>query len=120
MHPDLQQGVYLGKGVASVLTQRFENFELLIVDNTSTDGTSKVIRRLRDPRIRYVRNPRKIGMAANFNRCLELALAGYTIAFHGDDLMKPELRVSQDVHQQTGRFARVPPRKKTVKGTLPR
>ena len=119
MHLDLQQGVYLGKGVASVLTQRFENFELLIVDNASTDGTSKVIRRLRDPRIRYVGNLKQVGMAANFNRCLELALAGYTIAFHDDDLMKPELRLSRDVRQQTRRFAQVSPRKKTVKGTLP-
>jgi glycosyltransferase involved in cell wall biosynthesis len=60
---------YLGEAIAALLGQTFEDFELIISDNASTDGTAGISRRYekQDSRIRYVRQPRNIGIAPNHN-----------------------------------------------------
>ncbi len=59
---------YLERAIKSVLSQTFEDFELVICDNASTDGTREICERYakKDKRIRYVRHPENIGAAANF------------------------------------------------------
>lgn len=58
-----------------LLAQDFEDFEIIVSDNASTDGSQEICRRYaaRDDRIRYYRNPTNLGLAPNFNRCFELA-----------------------------------------------
>lgn len=60
---------YLAESIEALLGQSYEDFELIISDNASTDGTSAICRRYekQDSRIRYVRQPRNIGCAANHN-----------------------------------------------------
>jgi glycosyltransferase involved in cell wall biosynthesis len=60
---------YLAESVDSLLGQTFEDFELIISDNASTDSTAGICRRYakQDSRIRYIRQPRNIGLAANHN-----------------------------------------------------
>jgi glycosyltransferase involved in cell wall biosynthesis len=60
---------YLEQALDSLVGQTYENFELIISDNASTDGTATICRRYekRDSRIRYFRQPRNIGMAPNHN-----------------------------------------------------
>lgn len=59
------------------LAQTFENFEIIISDNASTDCTSQICREYvnRDARIRYFRNQTNLGAIANFNRTFELSAA---------------------------------------------
>ncbi|MEM9626355.1 MAG: glycosyltransferase family 2 protein [Pseudomonadota bacterium] len=59
---------YLERAITSVLAQTFENFELVICDNDSSDGTRAICERYasQDGRIRYIRHPENIGAAANF------------------------------------------------------
>jgi hypothetical protein len=66
---------YLDEAVASLLGQTFEDLELVISDNASTDGTEDICRgwAARDPRVKYVRNATNLGAAANHNRVLTLA-----------------------------------------------
>jgi glycosyltransferase involved in cell wall biosynthesis len=73
------------------LQQSCEDFELVIVDNCSTDGTTEWIEQKAAgaPDIRFYRNPIDIGMTANFNACLGHAKSEY-IKFHcADDLLLP-------------------------------
>ena len=60
---------YLAESLESLLEQTYEDFELIISDNASTDGTAGICRRYekQDSRIRYVRQPRNIGGAPNHN-----------------------------------------------------
>lgn len=58
---------YLGEALESLLGQSYEDFELIISDNASTDGTAGICRRFKklDSRVRYIRQPRNIGAALN-------------------------------------------------------
>jgi len=70
---------YLAKSIDSLLGQSFTDFELIISDNASTDGTEEICRRCaaKDPRIRYVRQPRNIGAVPNHNFVLREARGEY-------------------------------------------
>lgn len=74
----------LRRAVQSVLDQTFRDFELIISDNASTDGTAEFVNSLRDPRIRYIRNAENLGMMRNFNRCLK-SFTGIYCGFLGSD-----------------------------------
>jgi glycosyl transferase family 2 len=77
--PTYNYARFLGKAIESVLAQTFEDFELIVSDNASTDDTQAVIAAYGDPRLRAFRNDTNLGLFGNFSRCLELA---------GTDLVK--------------------------------
>jgi Glycosyl transferase family 2 len=81
---------YIGAALRSVLAQTFRDFELLVVDDASIDGTRPVVEAVRDERVRLVANRFRLGLVANWNRCLELSRGRYVTLFHQDDLMAPE------------------------------
>ena len=82
---------YLGEALEAVLAQTFEDFELIISDNASTDGTEAICRSYasREPRVRYVRNETNIGAAGNHNRLVALARGDYFKWWSVDDLCTP-------------------------------
>ena len=79
---------YLPLGLDSLLKQDYENFELIISDNASTDNTQEICLEYvaRDKRIRYERNYKNIGAAKNFARVLEEASGHYFMWAAHDDL----------------------------------
>lgn len=82
---------YIASSIESVLAQTFQDFELLIVDNQSTDRTVAIAKEYaaRDRRIRLVVNERNIGQFGNRNLAASLA-AGRFVKYHdSDDLMYP-------------------------------
>jgi len=80
---------YIGAAVESVLAQTFPDFELIIVDDGSTDGTLQCLSRFQnDPRIRIVSEPHR-GMPFPVCRGIELAQAPYLAFLDGDDLWAP-------------------------------
>ena len=81
---------YIEEAVESVLRQSFSDFELLIIDDGSSDGTHEVISRMSDSRIRKVRNESNIGLAATLNKGLSMAQTEYIARFDGDDLASPQ------------------------------
>lgn len=89
--PTFNKGRYLSAAINSVLTQEFRDYELLVVDDASTDHTDEIVRSFADSRIRFFRNPQNIGLVENWNHCLELARGNYAIIFHDDDIMLPGL-----------------------------
>ena len=82
---------FLADALDALLAQTFEDFEIIISDNASTDRTAGICQEYaaRDPRIRYVRNTENIGAARNYNHTFELARAPlFKWAAH-DDFCKP-------------------------------
>jgi glycosyltransferase involved in cell wall biosynthesis len=79
---------YVGEAVESLVAQTFTDFELVIVDNASTDKTGEICRAVaaRDPRVRYQRNDRNIGGGPNQNLAFSLANAApyFKWAAHDD------------------------------------
>ena len=82
---------YLKETLQSVRDAEFQDYELIVCDNASTDGTDEVVQRFarEDPRIRYFRNERNIGASRNFNRTFELARGKYFRWLASDDLHSP-------------------------------
>jgi glycosyltransferase involved in cell wall biosynthesis len=87
--PVYNGAAYVGAALESILAQSYRDFELLVSDNCSTDGTGDIVRAFDDPRIRYERNEKNLGPVGNANRCLERATGEYVGIFHHDDLMLP-------------------------------
>jgi glycosyltransferase involved in cell wall biosynthesis len=83
---------FISQTIASILAQTFTDFELIISDNASTDRTEAICRNYvaQDPRIRYYRNDRNLGAAANFNRVFALASSEYFKWAAHDDALAPE------------------------------
>lgn len=88
--PVYNGAAYIAECVDSVLSQTFVDFELIVADNCSTDDTEAIVRSYSDPRVRYVRNTKNLGLVGNANRCLQLASCEYVCLFHHDDVMLPE------------------------------
>ena len=83
---------YIEKSVRSVMEQTYGNWELLIIDDFSTDSTADVVAALceDDERVRYIKNIRNIGTASSRNRGLELSKGDCVAFLDADDVWKPE------------------------------
>lgn len=84
---------FLSGAIEAILDQTFGDFELIISDNASTDGTEKICKDFaaRDSRIRYYRNAENIGAARNYKRLVDLARGEYFRWSNADDLFAPRL-----------------------------
>ena len=81
---------YVREAIASILGQSFDDFEIVVVDDGSTDGTRDVVAGIADPRIRLVCNGRNLGIPATRNRGLAEARGAYTALLDSDDWSYPE------------------------------
>jgi len=83
---------YISRALDSITAQSFDDYELIVTDNASTDGTGEIVqaRAAHDPRIRYVRNPENLGAAPNYNLGYELSRGDYLKWFAHDDLISPD------------------------------
>lgn len=82
---------YLEQAIGSVLRQTFEDLELVICDNASTDRTGEICRAAAaaDERVRYLRNERNLGAAPNYNRAWAESSGQYFKWIAHDDRIKP-------------------------------
>jgi glycosyltransferase involved in cell wall biosynthesis len=87
--PAFNAADYLEATIRSALAQTFTDFELLLLDNASTDDTPAVAATFSDPRLKYRRNPTNIGFAGNVELGRSLANATYTVVFNADDIWEP-------------------------------
>ncbi len=82
----------VGEAIDTVLSQTFTDFELIICDNASTDGTGRICQAAadRDPRVRYQRNSNNI-LGENFRLCVLLSRGKYFLLAAADDSRKPQM-----------------------------
>jgi glycosyltransferase involved in cell wall biosynthesis len=83
---------FVAQAIESLLSQTFEDFELIICDNASTDTTEAICRGFArtDRRVRYSRNAQNLGAAQNFNRTFYLSRGRYFKWAAADDVHAPE------------------------------
>ena len=82
-------GSYLPQALASAVSQTYENLEIIISDNCSTDDTPEFVGRQIDPRIRYYRQHKPIKPNDNFNFCIKQARGEYFLLLLDDELVDP-------------------------------
>ena len=87
--PSYNHGRFLPQTIDSVLQQTCDDFEILVIDDCSTDETEAIVNSyaLRNPRIRFIVNPENLGMVRNWNLCLAEARGKYIKYLFGDDLL---------------------------------
>lgn len=86
--PSFNKAKDIGETIDSVLNQTYKNYELIIVDNASTDSTKQVIEKYGD-KVKCYYNPVNLGAAYNFNRCISLANYDYILILPADDTILP-------------------------------
>ena len=86
---------FIRPAVESILTQTFRDFELIVIDGCSTDGTPQILAELKDERLRVIRNERNLGIAKSLNKGLALAKGEYVALqdHDGHTHLRPQLRL---------------------------
>lgn len=87
--PVYNEAAFVGAAVESVLRQTMTDFELVIVDNGSTDESPAILRRITDPRVRIFRNERNLGSASASNRVVRESRAALIARMDADDVALP-------------------------------
>jgi glycosyltransferase involved in cell wall biosynthesis len=81
---------YIAEAIDSVLSQTFENFELIVVDDGSTDRTQEIVARYDDARIRYELNDRNRRIVYTLNKGIQMAKGKFIARMDADDICFPE------------------------------
>ena len=87
--PTYNGEAYLEAALSSILAQSYTAFEVVIVDDGSTDRTLDLVCQFQDSRLRVYQNPQRRGIPGNWNECIGLAQGTYVCIFHQDDIMLP-------------------------------
>lgn len=104
--PSYNTAKFISETITSVLAQTYPNWELIIVDDCSTDDTDAVIRPyLADDRIRYIKNEKNSGAAVSRNRALREAKGKWIAFLDSDDLWLPEKLEKQIAFMEKNRYA---------------
>lgn len=82
---------YLKRMIDSVLSQTYSDFNVIILDNCSTDGTEEYAKGIQDNRVSYHRNEENLGGAGNINQGFYKSKTEYFCVFHDDDICHKEL-----------------------------
>lgn len=88
--PVYNGGTYLQEAISSILHQQFEDFELLIINDASTDDSEQVILSFSDPRIRYFKNDVNLRVSRTLNKGIDLSNGRYLARMDQDDVALPE------------------------------
>ncbi|WP_283810921.1 glycosyltransferase family 2 protein [Bradyrhizobium genosp. SA-3] len=87
--PTYNRAMLLKECLRSALAQTYPHFEVLVLDNASTDDTSKVLRGIQDKKLRVVTQEKNVGLIPNWNSCLAEARGDYVVFVSDDDQIAP-------------------------------
>ncbi|RTY96453.1 glycosyltransferase, partial [Flavobacterium bomense] len=93
--------LYIQTAVESILNQTFTDFELLIIDDASTDATVAIIQKIEDSRIQLIQKPVNSGYTNSLNSGIKLAKGDYIARMDGDDISYPERFAKQIAYLET-------------------
>ena len=88
--PSYNTARFIAETINSALAQTYTNWEMIIVDDCSTDNTDEIVAGFADPRIRYLKNERNSGAAFSRNRALREARGRWVAFLDSDDLWAPD------------------------------
>jgi hypothetical protein len=97
---------FLQRALNSLLAQTWQHFEVIVIDDGSTDATPTILADVRDPRVSIHRNPQNIGLTRSLNQGLRLARGEYLARLDADDVAIPTRLATQvaflDEHREVG------------------
>ena len=103
--PSYNTGRFIKETIESVLAQSYSDWELIIVDDCSTDDTDEAVSQyLSDKRIRYLKNDTNCGAAVSRNRAIKVATGKWIAFLDSDDLWEPEKLERQIAFMQTNGY----------------
>lgn len=100
--PTYNSAHFLPRAIDSVLQQNFDDYELLVLDNASTDATPEIVARYSDPRVRAVRHQLNLGMVGNINYGIDDARGRLGVILCADDHWSPDF-LSRSIASQRAR-----------------
>ena len=103
--PSYNTAQYIGESIKSVISQTYQNWELIIVDDCSTDNTEEIVKDFKDQRIRFFKNEKNSGAAISRNKALKEAKGRYVAFLDSDDLWVPEKLEKQVIFIQEHDYA---------------
>ena len=103
--PSYNTGKFISETINSVLAQTYTNWELIIVDDCSTDNTDEVVAGFCDERIRYIKNEKNSGAAVARNYALREAKGKWIAFLDSDDLWLPEKLEKQIAFMKENNYA---------------
>jgi len=80
---------FVGLAIQSALNQTYQDFEVVVCDNASTDNTAEILAQFQDPRLKIYRNTENVGAIRNFNLAIERASTEWIKFLEADDLLEP-------------------------------
>jgi len=103
--PSYNTGKYIGASIRSVLEQTYENWELIIVDDCSTDDSLNVIKSFHDPRIILYQNEKNSGAAVSRNYALREAKGKWIAFLDSDDIWVPDKLEKQIMFMERNNYS---------------
>ena len=103
--PSYNTANFIGETIKSVLEQTYKNWELLIVDDCSTDNTDEVVARYNDERITYMKNLKNSGAAVSRNKALNVARGKWIAFLDSDDLWYPTKLEEQIKYMKKNKYS---------------
>lgn len=90
---------FIGEAIKSVQSQTYKDWEMLIIDDASTDNTKDIVQGFidNDPRIKYFKNEKNLGIARSRNKGLELAQGSYIAPLDSDDIWLNDEKLQKQV-----------------------
>lgn len=88
--PSWNTATYIAESIQSVLNQTYKHWELIIVDDCSSDNTAEVVSRFQDERIKFLVNEHNLGAALTRNRAMREARGEWIAFLDSDDLWHPQ------------------------------
>lgn len=99
--PAYNAGHTIGAAIQSILSQTYTDFEVMVINDGSTDDTQSVVQGFDDPRVRTLRNPQNMGLVASLNRGIEEAQGTLLARMDADDISMPERLAAQVQYMQS-------------------
>ncbi len=96
--PSYNHEEYIEQAIQSVLDQDFEDWELVVIDDASSDASWSLIQSFQDPRIHAMKNPTNLGVCHTYNKALEIASGEIIMVLGSDDRFRPNKMREQVEH----------------------
>jgi len=104
--PTFNRAHLIGRAIKSVLNQTYQDFEIIVVDDGSTDNTQEIVKGFRDKRIRYIRHKKNTGAAAARNSGISASFGKYIGFQDSDDKWLPE-KLEKQIKVMDGSLSKI-------------
>ncbi len=81
----------VGEALGSILAQTYQNIEVVVVDDGSSDRTAEVVHSFKDSRVNYFHNPQNLGGFQTMNKAILLSKGELVAVYHADDIYEPTI-----------------------------